>query len=107
MTSAASFSGTCSQITFNFRFLGPFRCFLSHGSSLDVFDLCSHAVRQKFARPARRVTGRHLELVIVDQAYVGKDAAAAAKRGNHLPVVKLAETKRSFVILSRHFSIPR
>ena len=48
------------------------------------------------------------EVVLVDQAYIGEEAAAAAKsHGLTLEVVKHPEAKRGFVLLPRRWVLER
>jgi transposase len=54
----------------------------------------------KLAGAVQEATGESVELIYVDQGYMGDNAAEAAKaQGAELCVVKLAEAKKAFVLL--------
>ena len=58
--------------------------------------------------PVQEVTGENVPLARVDQSYTGPAAAqAAAEHGIQLEVVKLAEAKKSFVLLPRRWVVER
>ena len=60
------------------------------------------------AEQVQAATQRSVDLAYVDQGYTGqKAAAAAAKHGIELEVVKLAEAKRGFVLLPRRWVVER
>ena len=60
------------------------------------------------ARTVRGVANDTVETGWVDQGYTGERAvSAAAKQGIALEVVKLAEAKRSFVLLPRRWIVER
>jgi transposase len=63
---------------------------------------------RKLARDVQEVTGDSVELAFVDQGYTGqRPAAAAARKGIELSVVKLPEAKRGFVLLPRRWVVER
>ena len=60
------------------------------------------------AAQVQAVTGEHVEVAFVDQAYTGAQAAqAAAQHGIKLEVVKLPEAKKGFVLLPRRWVVER
>jgi transposase len=60
------------------------------------------------AQRVQEVTGENVQIAYVDQGYTGDDpAAAAARNGIELVVVKLAEAKRGFVLLPRRWVVER
>ena len=62
----------------------------------------------ELAKQVQEATQRSVDLAWVDQGYTGKKpAAAAAKEGIELEVVKLAEAKRGFVLLPRRWVVER
>ena len=62
----------------------------------------------ELAKQVQAATQRSVDLAWVDQGYTGKKpAAAAAKEGVELEVVKLAEAKRGFVLLPRRWVVER
>ena len=62
----------------------------------------------QLAKQVQEATQRSADLAYVDQGYTGKKpAAAAAKEGIALEVVKLAEAKRGFVLLPRRWVVER
>lgn len=62
----------------------------------------------KLAKDVQEATGESVELAFVDQGYTGeKPAAAAAKKGIELAVVKLPEAKQGFVLLPRRWVVER
>jgi transposase len=62
----------------------------------------------RLAKEVQEQTGRSVELAYVDQGYTGNaPAAAAAKRGIALSVVKLPAVKRGFVLLPRRWVAER
>lgn len=67
-------------------------------------DAQDRAQVERLAADVQEATGDSVELAFVDQGYTGeKPAAAAAKRGIELSVVKLPEAKRGFVLLPRRW----
>jgi len=63
---------------------------------------------ERLAAAIQATTGETVELAYVDQGYTGDDPAkAAAAHGIQLEVVKLAETKRGFVLLPRRWVVER
>lgn len=63
---------------------------------------------KKLARDVQEATGDSVELAYVDQGYTGENpAAAAAKHGIELSVVKLPTAKRGFVLLPRRWVVER
>ena len=63
---------------------------------------------RKLAAEVQKATGDSVELAFVDQGYTGeKPAAAAAKQGIELSVVKLPQAKRGFVLLPRRWVVER
>jgi transposase len=62
----------------------------------------------QMAAAVQELTGQTVELAYVDAGYTGeKAAAAAAKHGIRLEVVKLPEAKRGFVLLPRRWVVER
>jgi transposase len=62
----------------------------------------------ELARAVQAVVDEKVELAFVDQGYTGSEAAAAAaKEGIHLEVVKHHEAKRGFVLLPRRWVVER
>jgi len=62
----------------------------------------------ELARQLQAVTRQSVELAFVDQGYTGSEvAAAAAREGIRLEVVKLQEAKRGFVLLPRRWVVER
>jgi transposase len=62
----------------------------------------------ELAQAIRDVTGESVEVVFVDQAYTGDEAAQAAQHhGIQLEVVKLPQAKRGFVLLPRRWVVER
>jgi transposase len=64
----------------------------------------------KLAGDVQKQTDRCVELAYVDQGYTGErpaEAAAAAKKGIELMVVKLPTAKRGFVLLPRRWGVER
>lgn len=62
----------------------------------------------KLAEAVQDITAQTVEVAFVDQGYTGEAAAeAAAEHGIRLEVVKLPETKRGFVLLSRRWLVER
>jgi transposase len=60
------------------------------------------------AAQVQEVTGAHVELAYVDAGSTGEaPAEAAAAQGIQLPVVKLPEAKRGFVLLPRRWVVER
>jgi transposase len=60
------------------------------------------------AEQVQMATGERVEVAFVDQRYTGEQPAeAAAAQGIRLEVVKLAETKRGFVLLPRRWVVER
>ena len=60
------------------------------------------------AKAVQTATGKNVALAYVDQGYTGaKPAAAAARRGVTLHVVKLPYAKRGFVLLPRRWVVER
>lgn len=60
------------------------------------------------AGQVQAVTGEKVELAYVDQGYTGEEpAAAAARHGLRLVVVRLEEAKRGFVLLPRRWVVER
>jgi transposase len=60
------------------------------------------------AAAVQRETGDHVTLAYVDQGYTGETPAAEAEaHGMTLEVVKMAEAKRGFVLLSRRWVVER
>jgi transposase len=60
------------------------------------------------AQAVQRGTGKHVELAFVDQGYTGENAAAAAARhGVQLHVIKRPTAKRGFVLLPRRWVVER
>jgi transposase len=67
-------------------------------------DAQDRAQVDRLAADVQEATDDSVELAFVDQGYTGeKPAAAAAKRGIELSVVKLPEAKRGFVLLPRRW----
>jgi transposase len=63
---------------------------------------------QQVAKDIQQVTNEAVELAYVDQGYTGeKPAAAAAKAGIKLEVVRLPQAKRGFVLLPRRWVVER
>jgi len=63
---------------------------------------------RKLAKDVQQATGDSVELAFVDQGYTGeKPAAAAARKGIELSVVKLPQAKRGFVLLPRRWVVER
>ena len=63
---------------------------------------------EQLAVAVQEVTGQTVELAFVDQGYTGDHpAAAAAKHGIQLEVVKLPEAKHGFVLLPRRWVVER
>lgn len=62
----------------------------------------------KLAAAMQEATGESVELICVDQGYTGEKAAEAAKaQGAELCVVKLAETKKGFVLPPKRWVVER
>jgi len=62
----------------------------------------------KLCADLQEATGESVEIAYVDQGYTGANtAAAAARHGIELVVVKLAEAKRGFVLLPRRWVVER
>jgi transposase len=62
----------------------------------------------ELAAQVQAVTGEHVALAYVDQGYTGQEpAAAAARAGIDLMVIKLAQAKRGFVLLPRRWVVER
>lgn len=62
----------------------------------------------ELAEKVQEATGETVELAFVDQGYTGKAAATQAEEyGMRLEVVKLAETKKGFVLLPRRWVVER
>lgn len=62
----------------------------------------------ELATQLQEATGQNVEVAFVDQGYTGSEvAAAAAKHGIRLEVVKLQEAKRGFVLLPRRWVVER
>jgi transposase len=60
------------------------------------------------AAAVQEATGASVELAFVDQGYTGEQpAAAAARHGIRLEVIKLPEAKRGFVLLPRRWVVER
>jgi transposase len=60
------------------------------------------------AKDVQTVTGKHVEKAFVDQGYTGeKAAAAAARHGIELAIIKHTEPKRGFVLLPRRWVVER
>jgi transposase len=60
----------------------------------------------QLAKAVQGTTGASVDLAYVDQGYAGERAAdAAQEHGIELEVVKLAEAKRGFVLLLRHWVV--
>jgi len=60
------------------------------------------------AAQVQAVTGEHVQLGYADQGYTGVEpAAAAARTGIDLIVIKLAQAKRGFVLLPRRWVVER
>jgi transposase len=63
---------------------------------------------EQWATAVQVATGEHVEIAYVDQGYTGDQPAAdAAVHGIRLVVIKLPETKRGFVLLSRRWVAER
>ena len=63
---------------------------------------------EALAAEVQAVTGQAVELGFVDQGYTGEQpAAAAAKHGIRLEVIKLPEAKKGFVLLPRRWVVER
>ena len=66
------------------------------------------ADRRQPGKDVQQATGDSVELAFVDQGYTGeKPAAAAARKGIELSVVKLPQAKRGFVLLPRRWVVER
>ena len=62
----------------------------------------------KLADAVQQATGESVELIYVDQGYIGEKAAQAAKaQGVELCVVKLSEAKKGFVLLPKRWVVER
>ena len=62
----------------------------------------------RLAQAMQEATGGTVEVGFVDQGYTGDDpAAAAARHGIRLEVVKLPQAKRGFVLLPRRWVVER
>lgn len=62
----------------------------------------------ELAAKVQEVTGRTVEVALVDQGYTGQDPADAAKaEGIRLEVVKHHEAKKGFVLLPRRWVVER
>jgi transposase len=62
----------------------------------------------RLAQAVQEATGQSVDLVYVDQGYIGQKPAEAAKaQGIELQVVKLPETKKGFVLLPRRWVVER
>ena len=62
----------------------------------------------RIAKAIQAETGESVKIAFVDQGYTGeKPAAAAAKHGIALEVIKLSEAKRGFVLLPRRWVVER
>jgi transposase len=60
------------------------------------------------AKAVQQVTGKHVEKAFVDQGYTGeKTAAAAARHGLELEIIKHTEAKRGFILLPRRWVVER
>ena len=71
-------------------------------------DVQDRAQAGALAKAVQAVTGDNVELAYVDQGYTGeKPAAAAARHGVKLHVVKLPSAKRGFVLLPRRWVVER
>ena len=63
---------------------------------------------EALAKEVQAVTGSNVQLAYVDQGYTGEEpAAAAARHGIRLEVVKHHEAKRGFVLLPRRWVVER
>jgi len=63
---------------------------------------------EALAEAVREITGENVALAWADQGYSGPKAArAAAEHGIQLEVIRLAETKKGFVLLPRRWVIER
>jgi transposase len=63
---------------------------------------------KQVTKDIQKVTDESVELAYVDQGYTGtKPAAAAAKAGIKLEVVRLPQAKRGFVLLPRRWVVER
>jgi len=73
-----------------------------------VHRVDDHAVAAVRRPRGLRAAERPRQLAFVDQGYTGSEpAAAAAKEGIHLEVVKHHEAKRGFVLLPRRWVVER
>jgi transposase len=71
-------------------------------------DEQARAQVDQLAEAVQEITGENIELAYVDQGHTGENAAQAAeKHGVRLEVVKHAEVKRGFVVLSRRWVFER
>ena len=71
-------------------------------------DVQDRAQAGALAKAVQLVTGKNVELAYVDQGYTGEQpAAAAARHGVTLHVVKLPYAKRGFVLLPRRWVVER
>lgn len=62
----------------------------------------------KLAAQIQEATGESVEIAFADQGYTGEQPAQdAAKHGLRLEVVKLAQTKRGFVLMPRRWVVER
>jgi transposase len=62
----------------------------------------------ELARQVQEVTGQTVKVAFADQGYTGEEAAQAARdEGIELQVIKLAEAKKGFVLLSRRWVVER
>jgi transposase len=62
----------------------------------------------ELARQVQQVTGQTVKVAFADQGYTGEDAAQAARdEGIELPVIKLPEAKKGFVLLPRRWVVER
>src|SRR6202795_2166949 len=60
------------------------------------------------AQAVQKATGENVEMAFVDQGYTGEEPAqAAAQHGLRLIVVKLAEARKGFVLLTRRWVFER
>lgn len=60
----------------------------------------------ELAEKAQAATGEKVEIVFVDMGYTGEKAAQAAEAyGIRLKVVKMAEARKGFVLLSRRWVV--
>lgn len=63
---------------------------------------------RELVHQVQAVTAEQVQIAYVDQGYTGTEpAAAAARAGIHLVVIKLAQAKRGFVLLPRRWVVER